>query len=80
MIELPREMDGKVKLISVSEDKHGMINVQVEIIENLSPGDRGTLLLDLEDKLVKSNPSVRVWHTPIGDKNSLRNLRGVKIQ
>ena len=35
--------------------------------------------LDLEDEMCKLNSQIRVWHIPLGDKNSLRNLRGIKI-
>ena len=41
---------------------------------------KGTILLDLEDYLFSKDSSIRVWHTPLGDKNSLRNLRGIKIK
>jgi hypothetical protein len=42
---------------------------------------RGTTLLDLEDHL-KSNVDlgINVWVEPLGDKNSLRNLRGIEMK
>jgi len=41
---------------------------------------RGSFLLDLE-LLLKENidSGVFIWCEPIGDKNSLRNLRGIEI-
>ena len=41
---------------------------------------RGNFLLDLELLLKKNiDPGVFIWCEPIGDKNSLRNLRGIEI-
>jgi hypothetical protein len=41
---------------------------------------RGVLLLDLELLLKKEiDDGIVVWCEPIGDKNSLRNLRGIEI-
>ena len=41
---------------------------------------RGILLLDLEVLLKdKIDLGILVWCEPIGDKNSLRNLRGIEI-
>lgn len=46
-----------------------------------SVSDRGARLLEVEDYLMKNvSESIRVWHVPIGDKNSLRNLRGVTLK
>ena len=51
----------------------------VELKKELSASERGKILLDLEDYLCNINPKIRVWHVPLGDKNSLRNLRGISI-
>jgi len=41
---------------------------------------RGTLLLDLEVFLKKNiDLGIFIWCEPIGDRNSLRNLRGIEI-
>jgi hypothetical protein len=46
----------------------------------LSSSDRGILLLDLELFLKENIDSgIVIWCEPIGDKNSLRNLRGIEI-
>lgn len=46
------------------------------------PADkRGTLLLDLEAFLKESiDPGLVVWLEPLGDRNSLRNLRGIEVK
>lgn len=42
---------------------------------------RGTLLLDLEDYFkINLEPGISLWCEPLGDKNSLRNLRGIQIK
>ena len=41
---------------------------------------RGIFLLDLELFLKENvDPGIVIWCEPIGDKNSLRNLRGIEI-
>jgi len=46
----------------------------------ISSSLRGILLLDLEVLLKDElDPGIIVWCEPIGDKNSLRNLRGIEI-
>ena len=60
------------------EGKGGYINAYVLCNASLSIEERGSLLMEIEDKLVnKVNKSIRIWHEPIGDKNSLRQIRGV---
>ena len=53
----------------------------VEFSEPIPASFRGTLLLDFEE-LVKERVcmGLTVWCEPIGDKNSLRNLRGITIK
>jgi len=55
------------------------ISVTVKLSDSVNVSSRSTVLLDLEDKLIKLDPSIRVWHASIGDKNSLRNLRGITL-
>jgi hypothetical protein len=48
--------------------------------KSISASQRGIFLLDLELLLKESIDSgIVVWCEPIGDKNSLRNLRGIEI-
>lgn len=57
------------------------INIYFEIIKQIDAANRGTLLLDLEQKLKDSiDKSLLVWCEPLGDKNSLRKLRGIQIK
>ena len=54
--------------------------VYVKMTEPLGPSNRGSKLLDLEEFLKeKVDIGINVWCEPIGDRNSLRNLRGVQI-
>ena len=54
--------------------------VSVEINEVMDASERGTLLLNLEDILKKAiDNGISIWHIPLGDKNSLRNLRGIEV-
>jgi hypothetical protein len=48
--------------------------------KQVSSSSRGIFLLDLE-LMLKDNidSGIVIWCEPIGDKNSLRNLRGIEI-
>ena len=64
------------------EIKNALSNgqVSVEISEIMDASKRGSLLLDLEAILKKElENGISIWHIPIGDKNSLRNLRGIEV-
>ena len=67
----------KIKIVSTHEN--GQVFVSME--EVLPAASRGTLLLDLEE-ILKNNldKSLNIWVLPIGDKNSLRKLRGITIK
>ncbi len=53
----------------------------VNLAEPLSAGKRGQLLLDLEAFLKQAiDPGLAVWLEPLGDRNSLRNLRGIEVK
>ena len=55
--------------------------VIVKLKESLPAGERGTLLLDFEAFLKEAvDPSLAVWVEALGDKNSLRNLRGIEVK
>jgi hypothetical protein len=48
--------------------------------KQISSSLRGIFLLDLELMLKENiDPGIIIWCEPIGDKNSLRNLRGIEI-
>ena len=55
--------------------------VFVEMKEPMSSNQRGTLLLDAEQLLKKQvDDALIIWLEPLGDKNTLRNLRGIKVK
>lgn len=66
-----------VSLVGTKED--GQIIVRLNAI--LEASQRGTTLLDFES-LLKANidRGLSVWVEPLGDKNSLRNLRGIEVK
>lgn len=55
-------------------------DVFVELEQALSPGQRGIMLRELELWLKNHvDEGLVVWCEPIGDRNSLRKLRGIEI-
>ena len=55
--------------------------VIVRLIKKMSASERGTILLDFEEFLKsKIDLAINVWAESLGDKNSLRNLRGIEIK
>jgi hypothetical protein len=81
---------GKVnELLETSEFRHELEvqsalddgQVIVQLLRTLSSSERGTLLLDFEGLLKdKIDKGICVWVAAIGDKNSLRKLRGVTVK
>ena len=62
----------------VEANKGGQISVIIN--DTLSADERGPLLLDLEGFLkLNVDNGITIWHAPIGDKSSLRNLRGIEV-
>lgn len=80
LIDVFREFDS----VSFSHEVVGggsYRNIYVEFKEKLGIATRGQYLMRLEEVLInKVDPMIRIWHVPIGDKNSLRNLRGVTFK
>lgn len=55
--------------------------VFVEMKELMSSNQRGTLLLDAEQVLKEQvDDAITIWLEPLGDKSTLRNLRGIKVK
>jgi hypothetical protein len=53
----------------------------VQLLTPMGPEKRGTILLDLEKELKDSvDQGLTVWLEPLGDKSSLRNLRGIEVK
>jgi hypothetical protein len=87
--------DERLSLINDAIANHfGSSNEALEIVEvkvdgqvivtlhkPVSANKRGTLLLDLEDLLKQLiDPGLVVWLEPLGDRSSLRNLRGIEVK
>ncbi|MEO1941004.1 MAG: hypothetical protein ABGX60_03920 [Candidatus Thioglobus sp.] len=68
------------KILTLIEAKQDG-QIIVKLLETVSADKRGALLLDLEDYLKESiDASLVVWLEPFGDRNSLRNLRGIEVK
>jgi precorrin-3B methylase len=71
-----KKFNSKIEILEAKIDGQIIVN----FIEPVGSASRGTILLDLEE-LLKSKVDVglTVWLEPLGDKNSLRNLRGIEV-
>lgn len=70
-------LNGAVAIVAAKEDGQILVN----LVESMSASKRGQLLLDLEEFLKKEiDPGLAVWLEPLGDRNSLRNLRGIEVK
>jgi hypothetical protein len=57
---------------------NGQVSLVLKIV--MTASDRGAFLLDFEEWAKdKIDKGISIWHEPIGDKNSLRNLRGIEV-
>ena len=55
--------------------------VIADFLEPVPANRRGTLLLGLEAMLKESiDPGLTIWLEPVGDRSSLRNLRGIEVK
>ena len=73
----PRALDDELAVAAAKQDGQ----VIVRLLQPITAGRRGTLLLDLEAMLKEAvDPGLAVWLEPVGDRNSLRNLRGIEVK
>lgn len=73
----PAALNSTVVIAAAKDDGQVVVN----LTESLSASKRGQLLLDLEEFLKKEiDPGLTVWLAPLGDRNSLRNLRGIEVK
>ena len=79
VIDIPKNYKNILEIKKTDYDEEGLFNVYVNFLKKIPPSKRGTILLNLEDELCRFNDKIRIWHIPLGDKNSLRNLRGIKF-
>ena len=79
---LNKQMGKKQDYMNISINKTTESGQVIIIInEKLSAGERGVFLLDFERYLKDTiDQGINVWCEPIGDKNSLRNLRGIQVK
>ena len=69
-----------IDFVKEIEGRGGYKNIFVKFTEKSSIAERGKLLMKLEDDLIKDvDSAIRVWHEPLGDKNTLRKMRGVSL-
>ena len=79
---LNKQMGQKQDYMSISINKTtNSGQVLVSLDGKISARERGIYLLDFE-RYLKDNvdQGINVWCETIGDKNSLRNLRGIQIK
>jgi hypothetical protein len=71
--------DFSEQLLVVASKKDGQ--VVVRMLNPLTASVRGSLLLDFEECIKKNiDQGLTVWGEALGDKNSLRNLRGIEVK
>lgn len=61
----------------INANERGEVIVQCR--RSLSPGERGTVLLDAEETLKQHDASLVVYLEATADKNALRKFRGITI-
>jgi hypothetical protein len=65
------------EVVSIKNDGQ----VIIRFTEPVAVSKRGLLLLDLEAALkIEIDQGITVWVEALGDKNSLRNLRGIEVK
>jgi hypothetical protein len=66
-----------IEVLEIKNDGQIIVNFRSPV----GADKRGGLLLDLEELLKREfDQGITVWLEPLGDKNSLRNLRGIEVK
>lgn len=69
---------GKELLVIAAKDNGEVV---VRLLNSLAASNRGAILLDFEEFIKKEiDQGLSVWVEALGDKNSLRNLRGIEVK
>lgn len=77
LIGLTAITDDAINVVETKSDGQ----VIMRLLKPLPPTERGTFLLDVEDHLKETvDAALVVWLEPLGDKSSLRNLRGIEVK
>lgn len=73
----PAQFLSRIQVITAKADGQVIVHMK----QSLPANQRGPFLLDLEEYL-KANidQALVVWLEPLGDRNSLRNLRGIEVK
>jgi hypothetical protein len=72
-----QEFKESIQIVACKSDGQ----VIVRLLTLLAADKRGTLLLDFEELLKKYvDTGLVVWVEALGDKSSLRNLRGIEVK
>ncbi len=66
----------RIEIVTAKADGQVIVHMK----QSLPASQRGPFLLDLEDYLREIDQALVVWLEPLGDKNSLRNLRGIEVK
>ncbi len=70
-------LNDTVVIVAAKEDGQIIVN----LVKPMPASKRGTLLLDLEAFLKEAiDRGLVVWLESLGDRNSLRNLRGIEVK
>ena len=72
----PRQFLSQIKIVTAKGDGQVIVHMK----QSLPASQRGPFLLDLEDYLREIDQALVVWLEPLGDRNSLRNLRGIEVK
>lgn len=72
----PAQFLAQIEVVTAKAD--GQVIVRMR--QSLPSSQRGPFLLDLEEHLKDIDQALVVWLEPLGDKNSLRNLRGIEVK
>tara|TARA_B110000008_G_scaffold18076_1_gene16780 strand:- start:2079 stop:2417 length:339 start_codon:yes stop_codon:yes gene_type:complete len=68
----------QIDLNVVEVHDSGQVSIHINSVIDIN--DRGEFLLNLEEYLKSTiDIGINIWHEPIGDKSSLRNLRGIEV-
>ena len=77
LTEQPGGLGANLVVTSTKEDGQVIVSFK----EPVGAAMRGSILLDLEQYLKDTiDPGLTAWLEPLGDRNSLRNLRGIEVK
>ena len=68
----------KIDINVIDANENGQVSILIN--SSIEINDRGEFLLNLEEHLKSTiDNGINIWHEAIGDKSSLRNLRGIEV-